>query len=243
MPTITIIIATRNSSALLPTALDSVLQQRFQDWECLIVDGASTDGTLDVIARYEAIDHRFRHISEPDRGTYDAFNKGVAEARGEWIHFLGSDDTLTQESFVSLLEQARDTKAEVISGSINTFKADGSCDLLKSKSWEGCHQAKLTRRSAILQMGGFDLKYRISADLDLNVRMRIAGFKCEDYDTPPICNFVLGGQSQQISNFSYIVGEYIEIFGKDPSIKYPRIKSYYIVGRMFAASLYHQLRK
>lgn len=240
---VTIIIATYNASSLLPQALESVLTQRFQNWECLIVDGASTDGTLDIITRYENRDRRFRHISEPDRGIYDAFNKGVREAHGEWIHFLGSDDTLTSDSFCSLLEQAEGTEAEVISGSINTIKADGACDLLKSKSWEGCHQAKLTRRSAILQMGGFDLRYRISADLDLNVRMRVAGLTCEDYDTPPMCNFTLGGQSQKISNFHYILSEYFEIFAKDSAIRHPKLKSLYIVGRMFAANLYHQLRK
>lgn len=243
MPTVTIIIATRNAETLLPQALESVRQQQFQDWECLVVDGASTDGTLDVIARYEAEDCRFCHLSEADQGVYDAFNKGVKASRGEWLHFLGSDDILTPESFGSLLQQAQGTKADVISGCINVVKSDGKVDLLPSKGWEGCHQAKLTRRSSLLQMGGYDLRYRISADLDLYVRMRCAGMKIEDYVTPPMCHFTMGGMSQQLKNYQYILSEYFSIFGKDPSIKYPRLKSCYIVGRMLAASLYHRLRK
>lgn len=242
-PIVSIIIATRNSAALLPTALESVRCQQFHDWECLIIDGASTDATLDVIARYEAMDTRFRHISEPDRGVYDAFNKGARLAQGEWLYYIGSDDRLLPTSFTSLLQQAGDTRADVISGCINVIKSDGACDLLPSKGWEGCHQAKLTRRSSLLKMQGYDLSYRISADLDLYVRMRIAGMSIEDYTTPPICDFTMGGMSQQLRNYGYILREYFQIFGKDPSISHPHVKATYIVGRMLAANLYHNLRR
>lgn len=243
MPSVTIIIATWNSERTLANALESVLKQRFQDWECLIVDGASTDETLNIILRFERLDDRFRHISEPDKGVYDAFNKGIQHARGTWLHFLGSDDILTEDSFCELLTKAKDTQADVISGSINVLKSDGQVDLLKSRGWEGCHQAKLTRRSSILRMNGYDLKFRISADLDLYVRMRCEGLSIDNYETLPICTFSMGGMSQKIQNHRKILLEYFEIFSKDPSVRFPHVKSCYIIGRMFSANIYHRIRK
>ena len=72
---ISIIIATFNSSRTLAKALESVLEQNFNDWECIIVDGKSTDSTLDIIKEFELKDSRFSHVSEKDNGIYDAFNK------------------------------------------------------------------------------------------------------------------------------------------------------------------------
>lgn len=243
MPSVTIIIATFNSERLLSSTLDSVLKQRYQDWECLVVDGASTDGTLSIISKFEDMDDRFHHISEPDNGVYDAFNKGIQLARGTWLHFLGSDDVLTKDSYCDLMIKAKDSQADVISGSINVLKSDGQVDLLKSGGWEGCHQAKLTRHSSILRMNGYNLKYHISADLDLYVRMRCKGLSIENFDTLPICIFTMGGMSQKIQNLYDILLEYFQIFSQDPSIRFPHIKSCYIIGRMFAANIYHKIRK
>lgn len=83
MPLVTVIIATYNASATLQKALNSVLNQSFQDWECIIIDGASKDNTIDIVKQYCKKDIRFRYISEPNNGIYDAFNKGWKMARGE----------------------------------------------------------------------------------------------------------------------------------------------------------------
>lgn len=72
---VSIVIATYNSKKTLRRALDSVKNQSYQDWECVIVDGASKDGTVEIIKEYKNKDFRFRYISEPDNGIYDAFNK------------------------------------------------------------------------------------------------------------------------------------------------------------------------
>ena len=99
---ISIIIATFNSSRTLAKALESVLEQNFNDWECIIVDGKSTDNTLDIIKEFELKDSRFSHVSEKDNGIYDAFNKGWKMAKGEWIYYLGSDDYLTGDGLKKL---------------------------------------------------------------------------------------------------------------------------------------------
>ena len=81
-PDVSIIIATFNAGKTLKVALTSVLNQTFQSWECVIVDGGSKDNTVEIIREYELKDNRFRHISEPDNGIYDAFNKGWRMAKG-----------------------------------------------------------------------------------------------------------------------------------------------------------------
>ncbi|HBV84011.1 MAG TPA: glycosyltransferase, partial [Lachnospiraceae bacterium] len=72
--------------------MSSVLNQSFQGWECIIVDGASKDNTIEIMEEYCEKDARFRYVSEPDNGIYDAFNKGWRLAKGQWIQYLGSDD-------------------------------------------------------------------------------------------------------------------------------------------------------
>ena len=89
---VSIIIATYNSEKTLRRALDSVLNQTYQDWECIVVDGASKDNTIEIVKEYVSKDTRFRYVSEPDHGIYDAFNKGWKMAKGEWVMYLGSDD-------------------------------------------------------------------------------------------------------------------------------------------------------
>ena len=78
---VSIIVATYNSDKTLRQALDSVLNQSYQDWECIVVDGASKDSTIDIVKEYVSKDSRFRYISEPDNGIYDAFNKGWKMAK------------------------------------------------------------------------------------------------------------------------------------------------------------------
>ncbi|MEZ5504306.1 MAG: glycosyltransferase [Halioglobus sp.] len=91
-PKISIIIATYNSEATLERALKSVVSQEFDAKELLVVDGASTDGTLDIIGQYQKNMHWW--ITEKDTGVYDAWNKALQHANGEWVYFLGSDDYL-----------------------------------------------------------------------------------------------------------------------------------------------------
>jgi glycosyltransferase involved in cell wall biosynthesis len=91
-PKISVLTVVRNCEATLGRAIESVVCQLGDDAEFVIVDGASTDGTIDIIKAY---DDRLAHwVSEPDRGIYDAMNKALALARGEWVIFLGADDEL-----------------------------------------------------------------------------------------------------------------------------------------------------
>ena len=103
---VSVITATWNSGKTLRTTLDSVLNQSYPDIEHIIVDGGSTDNTMEIIREYEPrYNGRLRYISEPDKGLYDAMNKGIRMATGEVVGILNSDDFYTSSDVVEKLEK------------------------------------------------------------------------------------------------------------------------------------------
>ena len=99
---ISVIICTFNSGEITRRAIESVLNCNYENLECIVVDGASNDGTVDIIKSYVG-NHKFRYISEPDSGIYNAMNKGWRMAKGEWIHYLGADDELLPDGICYLI--------------------------------------------------------------------------------------------------------------------------------------------
>lgn len=94
MPTFSIITVVYNGAALLPGTIQSVLQQSYTDYEYLIIDGASRDGSIDIIRGFAAQAPAIRFISEKDKGLYDAMNKGLRMAKGDFVLFLNCGDSL-----------------------------------------------------------------------------------------------------------------------------------------------------
>lgn len=167
---VSIIVATFNAAKTLSRALDSVLNQSFQDWECIIVDGASKDGTLEVIKEYAEKDSRIRYISEPDKGVYDAFNKGWKMAKGEWIYYLGADDILLQNALKEMNLQFDNNDViygDIIFNSGIRLKKVISSSVIDLRKKMISHQCIFMRRSCIEKLNGFDLKYKISSDFAL----------------------------------------------------------------------------
>lgn len=198
-PTISIIIATYNSASTLQRALESVLNQSFQDWECIIVDGASKDGTVGIVKEYVNADSRFRYISEPDKGIYDAFNKGWGMAKGEWIYYLGSDDLLIQDGLYNLLQSKG--RADVLYGDVilnmsgrRKYSHSISTDSVGKRMMS--HQSILMQRKHLLELNGFNTEYKICADFDLVQRLKLNGFTCYHVCTPVVV-FNCGGVSGQ----------------------------------------------
>ena len=179
---LSIIIATFNVSRTLEKALESVKNQTFQDWECIIVDGSSKDKTVDIIKKYVSIDLRFRYISEPDEGIYDAFNKGWKMAQGEWIYYLGADDELLPQAMSDIWDGNNYEKVDIVYGDMffKTWRgikhtiSPESPSILRRKMLCS-HQAMIMRKACIKEMGGFDQTYKILADYDLCLRAYLAG--------------------------------------------------------------------
>ena len=112
---ISIITVTFNSEKTLRYTIESVLNQNYDDIEYLIIDGASTDSTLDIIKCYEPkFEGKLHYISEPDKGIYDAMNKGILMATGNVVGFLNSDDLFIDKKVAEDIVSAFDTNTDAI---------------------------------------------------------------------------------------------------------------------------------
>jgi glycosyltransferase involved in cell wall biosynthesis len=182
MPRCSIIIPTFNSAKTLDRTLHSIVNQIFKDYEVLIVDGLSTDETLQIGARYSGTDSRIRVISGKDSGIYDAMNKGIDAARGEWLFFIGSDD-IFHDPFVleKVFTQRIPPDNKVMYGNarilgdtawaVDGTVYDGKFDTRKLLNKNICHQAIFYETAFVkASIGYYNLKYRLCSDWDFNLR-------------------------------------------------------------------------
>ena len=215
---LSIIVATYNSGKTLRRALESIHTQSFQDWECIVVDGASKDNTLQIVEEFEKKDSRFRHVSEPDTGIYDAFNKGWKIAKGEWIHYLGSDDRLLEDGFARLFSQ--ELNAYLVGGGVYLIRNGEKEKLQFTHGIGGCHQGFITKRTALEQLGGFDEAYKIFADKDFLIRLEKTGLKIKNYEIP-ISYFYVGGISQSFKSLMAITKERYRSYKRTKYVRNP----------------------
>ena len=177
-PMFSIIVPTLNAAATLHACLDSVARQTCSDFELVLVDGGSTDGTLDT-AKSFAPDLGTRLVIHcgPDQGVYDAMNRGVGMATGAWLLFLGADDTLYEAdtlarvaAFIGEHEPSDLVYGDVIRRSSGSRYA-GVFDLDRLLFETNiCHQAIFYRRKLFAGIGPYNLRYRVCADWDFNIR-------------------------------------------------------------------------
>lgn len=176
-PVVSVIIPTFNCATTVSVALESVLSQDFVDKEIIIIDGGSTDGTLKVLKRYE--NKIAKMISEPDRGIYDALNKGIDLAAGEWVYFLGSDDRLYDSKVFSDIP-FRKAKSKMLYGNVVLENDgiigpsgkiyDGPFSKYKLAKKNICHQAIFYSRDVFVELGKFDERYHMWADWAFNMK-------------------------------------------------------------------------
>lgn len=170
-PTVSIITSTYNAAATFERCLKSVLSQSRSDWEYIVIDGGSSDGTLELLRRHENdIDY---WLSEPDDGVYDALNKGIALANGEWIYFLGADDYLIDPDVLKRVF-AKEPRGLMVYGNVYfTFHGNvysGKFSRCKLVTRNICHQAVFYNRRLFQMFGCFDKRYRVLADWLFNLR-------------------------------------------------------------------------
>ena len=191
---ISIITITFNSATTLQRALDSVQQQTYKDIEHVIVDGASTDGTKDLIAAYAGKHKNVRWISEPDDGIYNALNKGIALATGDVIGFLHSDDVFASPDVITQIAAALEqNKVDVVYGDLQYCRGEKVVRRWKSNAydprslkfgWMPPHPTVYVRREVYERVGKYDEWFRISADYDMMIRIFQAG--CSSYYIPSV---------------------------------------------------------
>lgn len=202
--TFSIITPTFNSRKFLEKTIQSVISQEGADFEYIIVDGGSTDGTLDLLKQYAVKDSRIRWFSEPDKGIADAFNKGIARATGDIIGIINSDDSYLPETLRLVAESAKaHPDCDVFHGDIvRCDQAGKELFILKPLNVETSvwrempvnHPATFVRRRAYDKIGGFDVALRYAMDYDLVLRLHTAGCRfC--YIKEPLATMRYGGAS------------------------------------------------
>jgi len=173
-PFFSIIIPTFNCKSTIKLAIESIINQSFTNFEIVVLDGLSSDKTVELLNGYN--NQKIKITSEKDRGIYDAMNKGIQIAKGEWLIFLGSDDKL-HNNFV-LYDVARTIEAEdnchVLYGNVYSTRFngcyDGEFDETKIFYKNICHQSIFFRKTVFYIIGQFDLRYNAYADWHHNIK-------------------------------------------------------------------------
>ena len=180
-PLISVVTVCFDSAQHIGSALASVDSQTLTDWEHLIIDGASRDGTLEVVAAHR---HAARRVlSEPDKGIYDAMNKGLRLARGEIVGYLNSDDFYPSPEVLTHVAAAfADPKVDAVYGDLCYVKQNQPESIVRywrsspfkpglfSRAWCPPHPTMFIRRAVYERLGGYDTRFPIAADMELMSR-------------------------------------------------------------------------
>lgn len=197
---ISIITVSYNAVKTIEETINSVLNQSYSNIEYIIIDGGSRDGTVDIIKKYQ--DKINVWISEPDKGIYDAMNKGIKLAKGDWIGIINSDDCYCIDAFDTILNTiSKNQNAELIFGDLNIIDKNSKfinklepilqLDHIKH-TMSIFHPTVFIKKEIYQSFGMFNLKYKLSADWDLLKRFYLNGVKF-NYVNKSIASFRKGG--------------------------------------------------
>lgn len=183
---ISIITATYNSAKTVRDTFQSVLSQDDTDYEYIVIDGGSKDGTVDIIREYEPLfGGRMKWISEPDKGIYDAMNKGICMATGDVVGLLNSDDFYTSCNILSRVASAfnDDGSLDAVYGDIHFVHGNNLKKCVRYYSsrpfhrrwmrfgFMPAHPSFYCKRNVYEKYGAFDLTYRVAADFECLLRL------------------------------------------------------------------------
>lgn len=199
-PLFSIVTATRNAGTTLRRTIDSVRAQTFGDFEYVVVDGGSTDGTRQLLESSRDVVTRF--VSEPDRGISDAFNKGIAMARGELVGIVNADDWYEPDALETVARAVRTLPADVYCGLQQYWRGEerghtfGVAPELLTRFMSVNHIASFARRELFTRHGGFKIDYRAAMDYELYLRFYLRGARFRAVDAV-LANMSLGGVSDR----------------------------------------------
>jgi GT2 family glycosyltransferase len=182
LPSISIVVAVFNGAGVLQQCVDSIAGQTYKNKELIVIDGGSKDGTVELLKKNR---HRIEYwLSEPDRGIYNAWNKALAKARGDWICFLGADDCFWDATVLERMsERLRELPPEirVAYGRIMMLDSEGKALYPLGRPWSRIkerfklsmcipHPGVMHRKSLFEQYGRFDESFKIAADYEFLLR-------------------------------------------------------------------------
>ena len=180
---VSIITVCYNSEQYIRSTMESVLAQDYSDIEYIVVDGSSTDTTIDIVKAYEPLFYgRMKWISEKDNGIYDAMNKGIAMASGDIIGILNSDDLFASPDSVEKIISVFDEKGvDCMYADLYYVSQSDTDKIIRhwqsgkrkdfSKGWHPAHPTFYVNKNVYLQFGVFNLTYKFAADFELMLRL------------------------------------------------------------------------
>jgi len=205
---ISIITSVYNNKETIKDAIESVLNQTYKNIEYIIVDGASSDGTIEIVESYG--DKISTFVSESDEGIYDGLNKGVSLSTGDVVAFLHSDDIYASDNIVQKIadEFIQDSLLDGVYGDLVYTPKDDTSKVLRywkskdfdmsllSQGWMPAHPTFFVRREVYEKYGGFDLGFKIAGDYDFMLRVLSAGIKVK-YIPEVLYKMRVGGESNK----------------------------------------------
>lgn len=198
-PLVSVITVVYNGEAHIEQSIKSVLAQTYSNIEYIIIDGASTDGTLDIIKNYESKIAQL--VSEKDTGIYNAMNKGLTLATGEIIAILNADDYYYPETIQAVVGQFRQGNPDVVYGDLTKLRVLNNKEYFKKvqpniklveQTMPIFHPATFVKKHVYDKVGGFNESYQLSADYDFIYKTYKAGFQF-DYLPKTLTVFRIGG--------------------------------------------------
>ncbi|MBR5970608.1 MAG: glycosyltransferase [Lachnospiraceae bacterium] len=244
-PFFTVVTTCFNSSSTIHDTLDSVLNQTFQDYEYIIYDAGSTDGTVDILNLYkDTFNGRMRYVSEPDRGIYDGMNKGVRDAKGYYVSILNSDDyyhSRTLERVHDISKSCSIEKFPIVFGDVCRVKQNKEPiyryrfnQLRIDNNIPFGHPSMFLPRSIYEAEGNYDLdRYKLAADMDFQYRL----YQKKEHFEWIVSNHIFtymreGGATDSLKNLKEWVEEIADLeeryMGKNKTVAKTRT----IIGRL-----------
>ncbi|MCW3805813.1 glycosyltransferase family 2 protein [Plebeiibacterium marinum] len=223
-PLVTVVTVVFNDKLNIENTIKSVIQQSYKTVQYIVIDGNSSDGTLDIINRYR--EHIDVLISEPDKGVYDAMNKGIGKAAGDWIIFMNSGDLFYNESVLEDIFSF-DISADVIYGNI-VYAHDNEKVVTPRKLdtfWKGLpfnHQASLVR-TELYKKYKYDLRYSISSVHDFFFKLFNEGYRFK-YTDRTIAIYDLTGMSA--TSYKWLVDNW------NINMKHSKTKMHLVIGAL-----------
>lgn len=217
---VSIITVSFNSAKTIADTIDSVLSQDFPEIEYIIVDGGSTDGTVDIIRQNE--NRISQWISEKDQGMYDAMNKGIAMATGDVIGILNSDDVYMNTHVISdLMRVMQSQNTEVVFGDLILVDSSNQNKIIRyydsgrfhpSKfkfGWMPAHPTVFVKRELYQKVGKFSTTYQIAADYEMLIRILAIEKASYAYYPKPVVRMRSGGASTSGISRNWILNQEI----------------------------------
>lgn len=246
---VSIITVSLNSEKYIGKTIESVLMQTYKNIEYIIMDGGSSDATLDIIKEYQnKFDGRLHWFSEKDNGIYDAMNKGIKIAKGSVLGIINSDDWYEEDAVSkAVYEFNKEPDIDITHGKLNIVDKDGNykeeMTLLEDpyqhtfdKFMPVCHPSVFVKKEVYREAGLFDLQFAIAADYDFILRCMKKGFKFK-YIASVIANYRQGG----ISNVN-LKRSLMDATGVNIKNGCPRFRAYFICYRSLLKNKLMQMK-